>query len=284
MDNVDTSTPDDGAGSVDASTSGGDWRSGLDDATLRTIGDIDGPADMARAFAGARKELDGQKHIIGKKAAEIAADPELARLVRDHIPELAPPETPDGYQYSIPEVVQENGWDEGFETQFREMAHEHGISGSQFTALMDAYGEYQAAALTNQIEAIEQQAKESQAILRREYGREYAAKVQASEYVLERFPEHWRTALEEAGFLADVDACAALVEIGEQLQGAGGLPGDAIKGMGGGLTPAQARQEFDALMEDPKTLDILEDKGSAEAKKLKAKLAELAEIAESDGY
>lgn len=216
-----------------------DWRDGLDlePEIAERVGKFNNVGDLAKSYAHADR-------LISSRADQIAGDPELAAMIRQSIPDLNAPESPDQYEYQLPEI---KGWDSEMEGELRAMAHELGVPNSQFAGLMTAYAESVAQQEEQQAETLHQETQKTTRALKGEWGGEYERKLDDYRMVRDMLPADVVEGLFDAGMFARADVIQAFAEIGEQLS-EGGMPGGESRG--GGLTPDMAEREISLKMAD----------------------------------
>ena len=124
----------DAAPATDATTTPPvDWKASLPE-DLRTdpsLTDIKDVGNLAKSY------INGQK-LIGKNRIalpdEKATDEEMSAFYS----QVGRPEKSDGYQFGDrPELPEGMEYDEGFETQFKDMAYQSGLSAKQAKAIQE---------------------------------------------------------------------------------------------------------------------------------------------------
>jgi hypothetical protein len=150
---------------------GDDWRAAIADEKLRDhAGRFASVQDLVKAHQDLRKQLSGAIVPPGKDATD-----EQVKAYRE---KMGIPETPDAYEFDLPEGAEQTEADKAFEGEMRKALHEAGVPASAAKAVGTAFMGYiqqQQEAQTAQDTEYQQQAE---AALRKTWGKDYDANVQ----------------------------------------------------------------------------------------------------------
>jgi hypothetical protein len=211
------------------------------EAAFRDIKDL---GSLAKGYLHAQR-------MIGRDPSTVLALPgaDDAEGWNGVFAKLGRPESPD--KYALPEVKLPDGVaiDEGLKKGFLDKAHAAGLSDKQAGALYAWYNQQTSAMVTGQQQARTQAAEQGVAALKAEWGQAFDTKVALANKALEHYGDSaLDQALKSAGLLANPAMMKFLSGLGA------GMAEDGLIGRGepGGnaLSPAEAKQEINALRAD----------------------------------
>lgn len=205
----DKNSGDKGAGSNDSSSGKGTGEV-HHPAWMAQVGDITKDAAKAEKLAKFEKlsdlanayfDLDGKLGNSITKPGENASDEERESFYRA----LGKPETAD--KYSI----------QGDEAKaFRELAYKNNLTDEQAKALYQSLQEVGQNALAQQKAVFVQQAQETQAALKKEFGKDYPAKIELLKRGIATYGgQNMGEKLQAAGLLGDYDVVKLFINLGQ---------------------------------------------------------------------
>lgn len=143
--------------------------------------------DLAKSYVHAQS-LIGRKGVIVPSSDD---DPGWDQVYQA----LGRPDSPDGYELERPEVEH---YDEELEKQFRQVAHQAGLSKRQVAQLYRWYLDNYQAKVKEIEQFVQQRRQQAEEVLRKEWGKAYEAKLEAARRVWREFtPENEREAVLE---------------------------------------------------------------------------------------
>ena len=215
-----------------------DWRSGLpedirNDPSLADIKDV---GSMAKSY------INGQK-LIGKNRIALPGEGATDEEMSAFHSQLGRPEKAEGYQFgerpTLPEGME---YDEGFETQFKDLSYKAGLTPSQAKAIYDGYHEYIGKKAELSGESDGQKAAEWVTGLKKEFGKAYDERIDLAKRAVDSYGDdglkQW---LQSTGNGNNPMFVKLFAKIGEGLaEGAT----DAAQARSFVMTPQQAQQEI----------------------------------------
>ena len=215
-----------------------DWRSGLpedirNDPSLADIKDV---GSMAKSY------INGQK-LIGKNRIALPGEGATDEEISSFHSQLGRPEKADGYQFgdrpTLPEGME---YDEGFETQFKDLSYKAGLTPTQAKAIYDGYHEYIGKKAELSGESDGQKAAEWVTGLKKEFGKAYDERIDLAKRAVDSYGDdglkQW---LQSTGNGNNPMFVKLFAKIGEGLaEGAT----DAAQARSFVMTPQQAQQEI----------------------------------------
>lgn len=224
------------AGSSAAPTQ--DWRTAIpedlrSDPSLTDIKDV---GNLAKSYINSQK-LIGKNRIA--LPGENATDQEWGQFYDS----LGRPEKPEAYNFGDRPVMPEGmQYDEQFETTFKGLAHQAGLTPQQAKTLYDGYHNYVGNKMTSEGQDTEAQANQWVDSLKKEFGKAYDERVDLAQRAVETYgsPElnEW---LDNTGMGNNPMIVKMFAKIGEGL--AEGVA-DSTSQRSFTMTPDQARQEI----------------------------------------
>ena len=232
------------AASADAAATGTtDNRAGETATTLNGSGDgggdwLAGLSEENRSLVEAKKwDQDPNTLVKGYRELEAHAKTALVPPKEDASPEdwdafhakLGRPDTPDGYEFKLPDGVPENmPYDDTFKTQFQNWAHEAGLTSKQAAIVHDRYLQEAANSYTKMVEDTAQQVTSAHDELVKKWGDKespgYQRNVELAQRAIRQLGgDELRGELTRFGFLTQRGEVASakitqmLASIGEQL-------------------------------------------------------------------
>ena len=171
---ADTATTDNGGGVSNgsgAAVDSGLWLTALDEDTRKTA-EAKGwksPADPAKAYVSLYQDYSKKTaNAIALPAAD--APPEAWNEIYT---KLGRPETPEGYEYSLPkDVPPDLPYDQTLAVNSKQWAHEAGLSPKQAQVLHDKFAVFQAQNYQQHFQAVEDRAAKAHETLTKAWGPE----------------------------------------------------------------------------------------------------------------
>ena len=229
----------DAAPATDATTTAPvDWKASLPE-DLRTdpsLTDIKDVGNLAKSY------INGQK-LIGKNRIalpdEKATDEEMSAFYS----QVGRPEKSDGYQFGDrPELPEGMEYDEGFETQFKDMAYQSGLSAKQAKAIYDGYHKYIIAKAETEGKTNAAQSEEWVKSLKQDFGKAYHERVDLAKRAVDSYADDkvkgW---LAQTGMGNNPMFVKMFAKIGEGLAEG---KSDSSGARSFTMTPDQAKQEI----------------------------------------
>lgn len=153
--------------------------------------------DLAKSYL----ELEGKLGSSIVKPGENASDEEIEAFYR----KLGKPETADKYSISGDEAK-----------MFREMAFKNNLTDDQAKALYQSLQEVGQTALAQQKAVFAVQAQETQAALKKEFGKDYPAKIELLKRGIATYGgQNMGAKLQAAGLLGDYDVVKLFINLGQ---------------------------------------------------------------------
>ncbi len=141
---------------------------------------------------------------LGEKTLAPPSDEAGQDEWNDFYAKIGRPEKPDGYQFSLPEGVPENvPYDQNFALEFRNWAHEAGLTPKQANALHGKYVKQVAEATNQQVEAQATRVEQAHSAIVKEWG-----EPEGDEY--KRNVEMARRAMTQLGLRDDLTAAGII--------------------------------------------------------------------------
>lgn len=130
------------------------------------------------------------------------------------------PEKPDDYELERPSLPDDLPYDEELEKSFRTYAHVNGLNKKQTKNIFDAFVKTQTERHSAWSTQQKQARAQSEQALRREYGNQYEAKVQAAKSALSQYadPDYLKW-LDETGHGNDPRVIRAWIKVGSEMGG-----------------------------------------------------------------
>ena len=220
------------------------------DPSLKSITSID---DLAKSYVHAQR-------LVGKDKVPLPRDENDTEAWNDVLKKLGRPEDPNGYELPKPADDAKFNPGEEFETQFKQKAHEAGLTPKQAKDLWSWYvTEVGEAQVTEAQQEAEKNRKEAEAALRREWGNAYSDRLADARRAAKEFGcEDAIAKLEKSGLADDPDVLKLLANAG------GTLREDRIGGSAkpAGRTPEQAQEQIRALKADKSFMDAYLNKSN----------------------
>jgi hypothetical protein len=255
---------------------GGDWVATLD-ADSRAFVGVKGwktPTDVISSYANLEKTVGADKIVLpGKDAKPEQWDGVYKALGR--------PDKPDGYELKKPEGF--DGYSDDLAKAYRDTAHKAGLSASQAATLHDWWAGAAMEANKREVAEREADAKKMDGELRTAWGAAYDGNVEAGKRGVQHFAK-------VAGLTAD-QAAGALDAFEKRIGGAAlmrmfaaigkGIGEDTLhgSGLGGTMTPEQAKLEITKIEKTEASSKILTDKTHPEHAALVERRAALYKLA-----
>jgi len=129
---------------------------------------------LAKSYANLERQIGNSNKVA------IPSDHSTKEEWDSYYNRLGRPETPDGYELAKPEGLDEKLWSEDEVKDYAGMAHKLGLTKSQAAELAKWQAERIGGAATKHTEALEQLKTEAVTALKKEWGAEYEANVQAA--------------------------------------------------------------------------------------------------------
>tara|TARA_R100000234_G_scaffold119919_1_gene104340 strand:+ start:4131 stop:4985 length:855 start_codon:yes stop_codon:yes gene_type:complete len=222
-----------------------DWKASLpedlrSDPSLADIKDVE---NLTKSF------INGQK-LIGKDKIALPGKEATETEMSDFYAALGRPEEAKGYDFGErPKMPEGVTYDENFETQFRDIAFQAGLTPQQAKTIYDGYHEYVNNSYATDAETSQLQHSEWIDGLKKEFGKAYNERVDLAQRAVETYgtPElkEW---LEGTGMGNNPMFVRLFAKVGEGL--AEGKP-DTGADRSFIMTPDQARQEIARFNRDP---------------------------------
>jgi hypothetical protein len=228
--------------SVDAGSSGGDWRASLGDdirhdPSLASIQDING---LAKSYVHAQRLVGADKVAIPKEEAS-------ADEWNDFYNRLGRPEK---YELQRPELNEGLNYDSAMEEKMLGIMHQAGLTQAQANKLYSGYMEHVNGEFGEMSKGREMQQAEWDRQIRNEFGRAYDERVDMAQRAAAEFGgEEFLGWLDESGMGDHPMLVKMFAKIGQQMMEAGVDPQG--RGQSFMLTPDAARQEIARLQRDP---------------------------------
>jgi hypothetical protein len=191
--------------------------------------------------------------VMGNDKVPIPKDENDAVAIATFNRALGIPEAPEGYEL---EDVKAEGFEEmqfGDEV-FQQVAHKHGLTPKQANGLKASYVELLSGIHKASEEAHMKKLQETNAALNKEWGVAKEGKVKLAQAVMNKFAGN-KENFDHINALVGDDPIALkfLAQVGEQFkEGSLGDMGTPLTGFT--KTPAEAKQEYDVIMSNPKDL------------------------------
>tara|TARA_R100001377_G_scaffold83427_2_gene64943 strand:- start:1188 stop:2045 length:858 start_codon:yes stop_codon:yes gene_type:complete len=225
-------------------TAEADWRSSLpeelkNNATLETYTSVE---SLAKAYLNASSMLGKDKLFKPNSEDEWKA----------FYDEMGRPTEPAGYEFPANDADSKFEVDAEMVDKFRSVAHEAGLSGNQAQRLYEWYTANNAEQYEQAVSTAEESVAESEASMRKEWGKAYDHKMeQALRAVREFGGEPLVDELNATGLGNNPNLIKAFASAGERIIGDQQLEGDGSNVM----TPAQIKDEIAAIQNDPSFYD-----------------------------
>ena len=276
-DEVVTEVPAEGlpeaAPTTETETTETDWRSSLpeelrDNATLQKYSSVE---SLAKGYINASS-------MLGKdKLLKPNSDDEWNAFYN----EMGRPEEPAGYEFPATET------DSGFEVdaemvdKFRSVAHSAGLSGKQAQQLYEWYTANNAEQFEQAVSNAENSLAESEASMRKEWGRAYDQKMEQALRAVRQFGgEPLVEELNATGLGNNPNLIKAFALAGEKIMGDQQLEGGGSNIM----TPEQIKEEIAAIQNDPSFYDTENLERPAMVRKMQVLMEELHGTEPVGGY
>jgi hypothetical protein len=140
-----------------------DWRATLppEMQSEKSLEKFKGVGDVAKAYTELEKKMGSAIKIPGSDAKPEELDQFYSKLGR--------PESPDKYEFKLPDLPEGIGHDEEMQAAFKSMAHKAGLSPRQAQILMDEYSAVQLKRITE----FQNADKQTVEVLKKEWGADY---------------------------------------------------------------------------------------------------------------
>ena len=227
------------------------WRDGLDPAIKDhpSLATFKTPADVAKSYVEAQKLIGKEKLPVPSKDADPMAEGgnEEFNMVYDRLGRPSDPKN-----YAIPEVEKFDGMPEVPEQvidEFKSFAHKIGLLPHQVSAIYQWQHNQTAEGFKSNGEAVTKGLQESEASMRKEFGKAFDANIAGARNILTKFggPEVMQ-ALEASGLGNDPHLIRMMIKISQQFGEDGNINlGDSQPNI---LTPQEAKLEIDKIMAD----------------------------------
>lgn len=242
------------------------------EAAFRDIKDLDG---LARGYFNAQKLIGARPEDI----VRLPANPDDKAAWDAVHTRLGRPEKPDGYAFTPPKLPEGLKLDEQLQGAFSTKAHELGLSTKQAAGLYDWWNSTQSQSFTGAETA--RAAAEETAIngLKTEWGAAYEQNVDLAKRALAHFGgDKLATELVATRQGNNPEVIKVFAKLGATLS-EDGLLGKGGSGGEGVPSPAEAKQQINALRADPDFGKAYFDRGHAGHADALAKMARLHEYA-----
>jgi len=217
---------------------------------------------LAKAYINASSMLGRDKLNMPKSDEEWG----------DFYNKIGRPESPDGYEFESPQMPEEMPIDETMMSNFKEMAHQAGLTTKQANELQKWYFGQMGEQFESMVQSSEQEMTEAQNALRKEWGSAYDNKLnQAMRAVREFGGQDLVDSLEEAGVGNNTALIKAFAEAGSRIMGDKNLAGDNE----GGRTPGELKAQIAKIQSDPAFYDAENLERPAMVQKMQALMEEL---------
>tara|TARA_R110000765_G_scaffold51611_1_gene104090 strand:+ start:245 stop:1102 length:858 start_codon:yes stop_codon:yes gene_type:complete len=245
-------------------TTEADWRSSLPEelrsnATLEKYTSVE---SLAKGYLNASSMLGKDKLIKPNSDDEWGA----------FYNEMGRPEDPAGYEFPAAEA------DSGFEVdaemvnKFRSVAHEAGLSGKQAEQLYEWYTANNAEQFEQAVSNAETSLTESEAAMRKEWGKAYDQKMEQALRAVRQFGgEPLVEELNATGLGNNPNLIKAFALAGEKIMGDQQLEGEGSNIM----TPQQIKEEIATIQNDPSFYDSNNLERPALVRKMQVLMEEL---------
>lgn len=147
---------------------GGDtgWRDSITDEDHRSVADrFNSPADAIKSIVDLRKQISTSIRLPG----ENASDEDVAKFNKA----IGVPDSPEGYEFTMPEGREPTDADKAFQGKMAEIFHKSGVSATAAKNLIDGYNEMTVAAEEAQATADKQFVEETEAALQTKWGKDF---------------------------------------------------------------------------------------------------------------
>lgn len=242
-----------------------DWREALPE-------DIRGNENLAKfeSLEGLAKSYINAQQMIGRDKIPM---PKSDEEWQDVYNRLGRPESAEGYEFEDVEVPEDFPIDDEALKQFKEVAHQNGLTAKQANELQKWYFQQNVGNFENMVTAVQQEMDEAQANLRKEWGNAYDQKLATAMRAVREFggDDLVRT-LEESGLGNNVALVKTFAEIGSKISGDVSIEGD---GVDGARTPAQLKAEIAKIQSDPSFYDAENLERPAMVRKMQSLMEEL---------
>lgn len=162
------------------------------------------------------------------------------------------PDTAADYQFDPVDLPEGTPFDEAMLDNFKEVAHEAGLSAKQANALQKWYMEKTGEQFEGMVRSAEDEMAEAQSSLRKEWGNAYDQKLnQAMRAIREFGGDDLANELDDTGLGNNVQLIKAFAEAGSKIMGDTTIEGQAENAR----TPAQLKAEIARIQSDPAFYD-----------------------------
>ena len=207
------------------------------------------------------KEHVNLQSLLGRKGVVVPNAEDTEETWQRYRSEVGIPETHDGYSKSDFQPPENVGWDSDFESSIAEAAHKLNITDDQFSGLLNAYANGISESVKKADALNDAAHEESQALLTKEWGASYDAKVNMAGTALHHITDGKPESLAEI-HLSDgtmlgnnPNFIRLMAQVGSQMQERGLIDGEAVNSLA--MTPDEAQQRLGQLMADPEKSAIL---------------------------
>lgn len=229
------------AGNAPASNNAPSWTEGLSEDLMGMVEvkGWKGPEDVLTSYRNLEKFAGGSKKLV-----ELPGEDANEESLNSFYSKLGRPESPDKYEFNTPDDA-----DADLDQWFRSTAHKHGLSAKQAAALYDDWNAMSAERMSGFNEQQQMADKEAIAALRKEWGTQFDANIDAGRNVVKALglPEDdLKTINAEVGTATMLKLFATLgAKMGES-----GFEGSGNQQSGFGMSPAAAKQSLEDLRLD----------------------------------
>ena len=230
-----------------------------DEPSLQTFDSVD---KLAKSYVNAVKKIGGNPD-------NLISLPQEGESWDNLFNQIGRPEKPDGYDF---------GDDDGVLDDYREFAHQTGLTQDQAENILNLYGDIQEEEQNQRVKEIEDLKLDTEINLQREWGRNYEGKIDMATRAFAQFssPE-LRSVINESGLGNHPEMIRAFSKIGELL-------GEDSLVVGTGLgssqySPQQARDEIQNHYSDKEFSEAYRDNRNPGHKSAMNKMDKLFKIA-----
>jgi hypothetical protein len=247
-----------------AEMSSDDWRASLpddlrDNPTLEKYSSVE---SLAKGYINASSML-GQDKLVMPKTDEDWGD---------FFNKIGRPEEPAGYEFEPVDLPEGTPFDEGMLDQFKEIAHNAGLTGKQANELQKWYMEQTGNQFEGMIRNAEDDMANAQTALRTEWGNAYDQKLnQAMRAIREFGGDRLAEELDATGLGNNVEIVKAFANAGEKIMGDTTIEGNPESGR----TPMQLKAEIAKIQGDPAFYDAENLERPSMVRKMQSLMEEL---------
>ena len=241
-----------------------DWKTALPDdlKSAKSLASIKSVEDLAKGYVNAQS-------VVGRRFEDLTPE-----QLSEYYTAQGRPETPDGYNFEVPEGLQV---DKDIQDWYKQKAHELGLNETQAKSMYEDFAKMEAEKVNQaaELQAIEMEKQAEQ--LKKDFGPAFDERVELANRALKEFGgDEAIQQLAEMGLSNNPTVVKMLANAGMMLAEGKFTEGSSTGKFG--MTSEEATQKIDGLRTDPEFMKHYADPSSPKHKEAASQLQDLYKI------